>query len=46
MDLVAGVVGIAQEASTFAIRPAIGWGVRQDVPVEASREAGEPGAGC
>jgi hypothetical protein len=41
MELVAGFVGIAQDAATLAIRPAIGWGVRQDVPA-----TGEPAAAC
>lgn len=46
MELVAGFVGIAQDAATLAIRPAIGWGVRQDVPVEAGGATGEPAAPC
>jgi hypothetical protein len=41
MELLSGFVGISQDARTLAVRPAIGWAVRQGADVEAQQQTVE-----
>jgi hypothetical protein len=44
MDFLGGFVGVAQDEGSLAIRPAIGWAVRDAVGSAAAREASEDSA--